>query len=290
LGPFLSQAITVLAAAGQVRSGDEVRIGHAPAPPRAAAIVFPPADPTAVGAVNRGLAAAGVRWRFGQRVEREDTLAGAEMPEVVGQRVRARHRLEGQLADTARGVLARAGDEPWLVRDGGTVLVGSRMVEPDTPLPLSAGFVPFVEALVNRVARGEAGIVEATPGDPVRLPERVAGMVLARDTVRHVEPGGVTIAPLIPGAFPLLAGGDTVAMLVVGADPRESDLTRLTAEGLRAALPGAQVTVTNEARGYAAARFRGAGRSELTGWLLVAALVALLVEPALAAGGVFRRA
>jgi len=288
LGAFLREAVAVLAEGGQVHAGGDVHVGHAPAADAAAAVVFPPADPVAVGAVNRTLAAAGVRWRFGGRVEREDTLASGEIRELAGTRVRVRYRLEPVAGDTARGVLARAGGAPWLVRDARTVLVGSRMVPEETPLPLTGAFVPFVGALVNRVARGEAGILEAAPGATVAVPERASAIVTAGDSVRRVEPGAVIAAPEAPGAYPLLAGADTIAMLVVAPDARESDLAREAAAALRARFPGSRVSVTTDPREYAALRFRGAGRSELTGWLLAAALLVLLIEPALAAGGLRR--
>jgi hypothetical protein len=101
--------------------------------------------------------------------------------------------------------------------------------------------------------------------------------------------GGATIAaPDRPGAYALLAGADTVGMLVVGADPRESDLTRADARAVAAAVPGAAAAVTDDPRSYAARRFRGAGRSELTGWLLLAALAVLIAESLLAAGSARR--
>jgi hypothetical protein len=99
-----------------------------------------------------------------------------------------------------------------------------------------------------------------------------------------VEAGAVVAAPLWPGVYPLLAGADTAAMLVVGPDPRESDLTRADSRFVQSMLPGAAVTVTDDPRSYAAERFRGAGRSELTGWLLLAALAVLIGEALVAAG------
>jgi len=79
-----------------------------------------------------------------------------------------------------------------------------------------------------------------------------------------------------------------VGELVVAADPRESDLTRAADGDVAAAFPGAQVRVVSTPRAYAAARFAGAGRSDLTPWLLAAALAVLVVE-SLAAAGVRRR-
>jgi hypothetical protein len=94
----------------------------------------------------------------------------------------------------------------------------------------------------------------------------------------------VITAPVEPGVYPLLAGADTVGALVVAPDPRESDLTRATASELRSLFPGARVTVAADARAYAGERFRAAGRAEVTGAVLLAALLALVVEGLLASG------
>ncbi len=293
-GPFLAAALTVLAEGGQVRragagaGADAVLIGT---PSRTgASVVLPPADPVALGAANRALAAAGVRWRFGARVDREDSIAAPDVPELSGARVLRRYRLTETPAGAGRGVLARAGGEPWLVRDGRVVLVASRLVPEETTLPVSGGFVPFVGALVNRLARGEAGVIEAAPGDPVALPPDVTALVLAADSAPVVESGSVIAAPAAPGLYRLLAGRDTVGMLVVALDPRESDLTRASASLLATRFPGARVSVTGDARAYGAQRFRGAGRSELTGGLLALLLLVLLAEAGLATGGFARRA
>jgi hypothetical protein len=181
-------------------------------------------------------------------------------------------------------VRAGAGGDPWLVRDGRVVLVASRMAVEETNLPLSGGFVPFVSALVNRVARGEAGVIEAAPGEPVTLPARATALGGVATPERTVESGAVILAPDAPGVYAIRAGADTTALLVVAPDARESDLTRATASALRGALPGARVSVTADPTEYAGQRFRGAGRSELTGLLLVAALAVLLAEAAVAAG------
>jgi len=116
-GPFLGAALGSLARAGQVRAGGggAVRLGPPPpagAPPGAAAVVFPPRDPVALGAANRALAAAGVPWSFGPRIEREDTLAAPRLPEINGARVTGRYRLVNPSAEAPRSVLARAGGDP----------------------------------------------------------------------------------------------------------------------------------------------------------------------------------
>ena len=293
VGPFAAEAFAVLAGAGQVRLTPSAAITVGPfvhaCALRArdcASIVLPPTDPTAIGALNRALDAAGVPWRFGARQTREDTLAAPALPELSGVRFRVRYQLDAA-GDTAGEVLARLGGAPWLVRHGAVVLMASRLIPEETDLPLSGAFVPFLGALVNRVARGEAGVLLAQPGEPVVLPAGVTALVRG-DTAIPVQGGVATTAPDRPGAYAMRAGADTVAMLVIGTDPRESDLTRADARQVSAVFPGATITVTDNGRTYAARRFRGAGRSELTGWLLAAALGVLVAEAVLAAGGVRR--
>ncbi len=289
IGSFAQEALGVLAAAGRVRLGaGDVRIGTSPAG-GGAVVVVPPADPSVFGATNRALEAAGVPWRFGARREREDTLDAPAVPELAGVRVRLRWQLEPVGgAERPGDVLARAGGDAWLVRSGRVVLLGSRLVPDETTLPLTGAFLPFVGALVNRIARGESGVIEAMPGDPVALGDRVTAIASA-DSVMSVRPGAVVTAPAAPGVYALRAGGDTIGMLVVGADPRESDLARAADAEVAALWRGARVSVTDNANAYTARRFRGAGRSELTGPLLLVALVVLIAEAFLAAGGRLKR-
>src|SRR2546428_1333756 len=121
-------------------------------------MVLPLGDPALVGEVNRALAARGVRWHFGPAGP-PGTLASADLAMVRGVQVNRRYRLEGTEGDS--GVVASVNGEPWLVRDGGVVLLGSRLDTPWTALPGAPGFVPFVDALANRIARGEAPVAEA---------------------------------------------------------------------------------------------------------------------------------
>ncbi len=283
LGRFVGDALAVLAAGGQVRPGaGAVRLGETAA--TEGGVVFPPHDPLQLGAANRALDLSGAGWRFGALAERADTVVAPDLPGFGGARVLHRYRLEPSGARRRSAVLARVGGEPWLVRTGRTVVVASRFVPEETDLPLRAGFVPAMATLVGRIARGEDGIVVAAPGDPVALPEDVTAVGAdAR------APGAAATAPVEPGVFPLLAGRDTVGALVVVPDPRESDLTRASDAEVARAFPGARVRVVGSARAYAAERFAGAGRSDLAPWLLVAALLALLVEPLVAAGRRRRR-
>jgi hypothetical protein len=287
LGRFVEEAIAVLSEAGRLRltPSAEVTLGHVPR--GSASVILPPADPTRMGAVNRALAAAGVGWRYGERIERDDSIESLEVPEANGARAAARFRLERSGGGADSAVLARVAGEPWLVRERNVVLVGSRMVPEETTLPVSQTFVPFVSALVNRVSRGEAGVLEAAPGAPVALPGVVTAIATS-DTLRQVEPGAVIAAPAVPGVYALLASRDTAALLVVAPDPRESELVRADRAFLEERFPGSRVSLFRDPGGYAAARFHGAGRAELTGWLLAGSLLVLLLEAGVAAGGLRR--
>jgi hypothetical protein len=232
--------------------------------------------------------AAGTGWRFGAPVDRADTVVAPGDPGLGGARVTRRFRLEPAGGATGRAVLARVGGEPWIVRGGRSVVVGSRFVPEETDLPLSARFVPALAGLLLRLAHGDDGIVSAAPGDVVALPEGITALATPEGPV-PVAGGAGTVAPVVPGVYPLLSGADTVGELVVAADARESDLTRASDRDVAAAFPGAQVRVVDAPRSYAAARFAGAGQGELAPWLLVAALAVLVAEALVAAGAGRRR-
>ena len=108
-------------------------------------------------------------------------------------------------------------------------------------LPASPAFVPFVDALVNRLARGEAPVAESE------------------------GPPGVAFQ---------IRGADTVGATVSGPDPRESDLTPAAAELVRGTI-GAELL--DEAR-FAAERFAGTRRADVSGLLLALALLVAAVE------------
>src|SRR5207237_3540799 len=104
-----------------------------------------------------------------------------------------RYRIEGAGSGEQGGgdVLATVNGEPWLVRSGGIVLLGSRLDTAWTALPAAPGFVPFVDALVNRIVMGEAEVASAE--GPPRVEFRTRGT-------------------------------DTIGATVFGPDARESDL------------------------------------------------------------------
>jgi len=74
-----------------------------------------------------------------------------------------RYRIEGAASREQGGgdVPATVNGEPWVVRSAGVVLLGSRLDTTWTQLPAAPGFVPFVDALVNRIVMGEANVAAA---------------------------------------------------------------------------------------------------------------------------------
>ena len=269
----VAAAFDVLRDGGRVVPGAEVTVGSlGPGP----SLVLPPADPAQVGALNRALAGRGVTWRFGAIVT---TPVGTDSAALLAPvRVARRQALEGGGAGET-GVLLRAGGQPWLVRSGNIVLLGSRLDPAWTTLPVSAEFVPFLDALVNRVVQGEVATLGAAPGDPVTLPDRTESIVAPAGVVT-VE-GGALYRPADTGLHFLLAGRDTIGVLSVNPDSRESDLRRAPERAVTSLWHGARVVPLEQGP---AAAFTAASRGDLRGPFLWVALILGLVESGLALG------
>lgn len=261
---WVATAFAALAAGGRVRSGAEVVVGRlGPGP----SVVVPPEDAAEVGALNRNLERRGVAWRYGP-----PSTMGTEVDsgEAAGSRVLRRHALEP--AGSGRtGVLVTAGGQPWAVRTGSVVLLGSRLEPEWTDLPLRGGFVPFLDAMVNRTVRGESFHAEGAPGSPVLLPDRVSE-VRRGERAWQVEGGARFVAP-DAGIYALLSGSDTVGVVAMNPDPRESALERAADRDAHALWRGAELEEPARAAGRA---FTGSARADLRGPLLwLAALLAL---------------
>ncbi len=268
---YLSAACDVLAASNRLARGAEVTAGSLGP---AFSVVVPPADPAALGALNRALARRGVTWHYGAL---STTAVWTDSGPLLGRhRVSQRYMLESS-ASGRTGVLATAGGTPWAVRSAGVVLLGSRLEPAWTDLPLSAGFVPLVDRLLNRVARGELAIEDGVAGQPIALPDQVSEVRLG-DRSWKVE-GGDLFRPVVAGAHLLLAGEDTVGALNVGTDPRESVLARMPDATVRRLWPGARILALPDA---GAAAFSSLARADFRGPLLWLALALGLVEVLLA--------
>jgi hypothetical protein len=270
---YAAAACEVLAANRRILPGQEVTLGRLS---RGISVVQPPEDPAGLGAMNRALAARGVGWSYGGlSIQPQVTDSGA----VVGrQRVVRRYQLQ-PTGSGRTGVLATINGSPWIVRSGDVVLLGSRLEPAWTDLPVSAGFMPFMDALLNRLARGEAALGRGAPGDPFSLPDLVTAVRLGEREWR-VEGGGL-FQPTDRGVHYLLAGRDTVGAVSVNPDPRESRLARASDAQARRLWKGARVVPLSQAD---EAAFSSASRGDLRSPLLWMALVVGMLEMGLASG------
>jgi len=267
----VAAACEVLAANRRIARGNEVTFGRLG---RGSSVVQPPADPAALGALNRALAARDVGWSYGTLVlETATTDSGA----VVG-KVRVARRYLLQSSGSGRtGVLATVAGKPWIVRSGDVVLLGSRLEPEWTELPLAAGFMPFMDLLLNRLARGEVVIAQGAPGDPLLLPDLATG-VRQGEREWQVEGGG-SFRPADVGAYYLVAGRDTLGAISANLDPRESVLAPAPDARVRELWKGARVTSLESTADLV---FAAGALADFRGPLLAAALLLGLCEVGLA--------
>jgi len=122
------------------------------------------------------------------------------------------------------------------------VLLGSRLDTAWTALPAAPGFVPFIDALANRIVVGEADVAVAEGAPRVEFRTR---------------------------------GSDTIGATVYGLDGRESDLTPAAVSLATDALGGADVL---DADHFAAERFSGMRRADASGILILLALLLAAAE------------
>jgi aerotolerance regulator-like protein len=270
---YVAAACDVLATNRRILSGPGVTLGRLG---RGPSVVQPPDDPAELGAVNRALAARAVGWTYGTlSIKPELSDSGA----VVGrQRVTRRYALQST-GSGRTGVLATVNGTPWIVRGGDVVLLGSRLEPAWTDLPVSAGFMPFMDLLLNRLARGEAALDQGAPGDPVPLPDLVTEV---RQGTREwrVEGGGL-FQPPEAGVYFLQAGRDTVGAISVNPDPRESRLARASDSQARELWKGARMVLLADVGEVA---FSFGSRGDLRGPLLWMALLVGIIEVGLASG------
>ena len=268
---YVAAACDVLVEGRRIAGGPVVALGELGSGP---SIVLPPADPARVGALNRSLAARGIPWRYGARVTRG---VATDSTGLLGRQVVSRRHLLTPTTPETGGVLVTADSEPWLVRSGNVVLVGSRFEPGWTALPLSADFVPFLDALLNRVVSGQLTTLTAAPGDMVMLPDAVDAVAVADQ--RFPVEGGAAWRPPATGLHFLLDRQDTVGVIAVNPDPRESLLARAEDDQVRTLWSGARIVDLDQAGAVA---FEAAGRGDLRGPLIMLAMVLALMENALA--------
>lgn len=245
-GSFVAAALDVLQAGRHIVDGRDVVIGGGDIRTSPHAIVQPPEDPALVGQANRALASRGVPWRWGQ-LATPGVLSSTDLTVLNGVPVVRRYRIEGAGSGEqgADAVVATVNSEPWLVRSGSVVVLGSRLDTAWTALPATPGFVPFIDALVNRIVIGEAEVASAEGAPRVEFRTR---------------------------------GTDTIGATVFGPDARESDLTPASTALITAALGGKDRASVLSADRFAAEGFSGTRRADASGMLLVLALLLAAAE------------
>ena len=268
---YVAAACDVLRANGRIAAGAEVAVDRLGS---GLSVVMPPADPAELGALNRALERRGVAWQFGTL--RAEAVATDSGPFVGAHRVAMRYTLEPR-GSGRTGVLATAGGAPWAVRSADVVLLGSRLDPEWTALPVSAEFMPFMDRLLNRAARGEVSLVDAAPGAPAALPDLVTEVRLGERT--WTVDGGALFRAADLGVHLLVSGSDTIGALSVNLDPRESRLEPMADAQLRRLWRGARIVDLADA---GPAAFSSGARGDLREPLLWLALICGLGEVVLA--------
>lgn len=300
--PFLDEAISVLEDAGRLRrasagagsviiapgaSGAEaVRRG-------AALVVLPPESPVELAAANQRLTRAGIPWRFGPPATGEARLD----PGTTGMdrlledvRVRQVYGLEpvGGPADTV--LLRLHTGEPWAVAGdagpGRYLLLATPLVPEAGNIPTSAAMLPLIDRAVTEWAPGTVGSADHRPGDVVSLP--AADSIVRPDGSTDPVQAGAAYRLVLPGVYRVLAADSLVAAFAVNPPAHASDVRSVATAGIAELVPDGAVRSASATSWADAIFHRRLGR-DVSLPLLVAALLVLLVESALAAAGQGRR-
>ena len=298
---FLEESLGVLVAAGRIRAQGSgpaelviAMIGEGAGSIGAggAVLIVPPSDPALLPALNRRLSDAGIPWRYGSSSQTgEGRLEGARLPPALEDtRVRSWYhlRLEGDPPGPPR-TLALIGTEPWLVEgsaaQGGRYLMIASALDPESStLPVSTGMVTFLDWAASQWAGTGTGAVSRTAGLPLPAPRTATHVRLPSDTVVEIDGTRSVRGTASLGFYTFLAGDSTVSVEAVNPPESESRLTRLSPDGLEAALGTDAVVVTDPDR-WDRAIFRDRQGPELWRPLLFAAVLLLAIEAMLSASG-----
>jgi hypothetical protein len=300
-GIFVSEAVAVLDAAGRLRTvaprQAEALIsagGEALEDLRAggAALIVPPSDPTVLPALNRRLTSAGIPWRY-DRAEGggEVELRGPALPEPLeGIRARSWYRLvlAGDPPAPTR-TLATAGEDPWALEGSDAqgrryLLLASPLEAEASSLPISAAMVRFIDWFAGQWAATGAGTQELLAGELLAAPRAADVVRLPSGAETPVDGARMLQATGEAGIYTFLSGDSVVSVEAVNPPSGESDLTPLEGAVLRDRV-GHEVTVVRSNGGWDRAIFRARQGPELWQALLLAGLIVLLVEAAVAATG-----
>ena len=290
LATFAQSAVDALRQTERVVAGTDVGIAPADVAVRLPSLLFAPNDPVRAGAANRELERLGIPWRLGDARQGDATARSTAdgLRPLDGVMIARRHALRFA-GSGPTDTLALAGSEPWIVAGPGYVLVASPLTPDATSLPVRAAFIPWLTDVVTQRLFGDAGgVVEASPGAPVKRPEGADALELSGGR-RVALASDTVVAPDRPGVVFFMRGARRIGALVVNAEPDESDLARLDLPTLASRVRATEVVSPDSAR-WSAALFSSSPRRSLLVPVLVLALAVLLLESAVAGAGQRRTA
>ncbi|MGD8697923.1 MAG: BatA domain-containing protein [Gemmatimonadales bacterium] len=271
------------------------RVGEALAAGRSV-IVHPPASPLELPRLNRRLSRARLPWQYEPqdpsigltRLAENRALAG-----LAGAEVRSYYRLVSTGLAPGDTAMIRLDDgEPWLIRGTTSegvayLLLASPLTREASDVPVSAGMVPFVDALIGDWARH--GPVDPLTIDGValaRLPGRSRQVQYPDGSRRNVE-GGSWFRADQAGHYRVLNGDSVLRAFSLNAPLSEADLARGTRAALEQTLPAADWSwsAATSADAWTKATFKQ--RRGRLAWrpLVVFLLLLSIVEASLAAAG-----
>lgn len=295
---FLDEAIAVLAEAGRVRRATTAPGDVVVAPGGrgvdavlrgSGVVVLPPATPLELAGTNQRLGAGGVPWRLGPpgpgeaRLDPDDTglgevLAGVQLHQV--------YSLE-PVGDPAHTVLLRLRTgEAWAVagttETGRYLILGTPLTPDGGTIPTSAAMLPLLDRAINAWVGGASDAVEHRPGDVVTL--AVGDSIVRPDGASDPVRSGSVYRLTEAGVYLVFEADSLVAAFAVNPSPTASDVRALSHRDAVERLAGADAQRVS-ARAWGGAVFQRRLGQDLALPLLVAALLVLLVESAIAGAG-----
>lgn len=283
-GPFIGGALDALVSSGRVVRGGEAWLTTADRA-RSNAVIFAPADPVGIVDANRGLARAGIPWRFSAPRRGSAPLVGEGIEGVVA-RLWYALTPEGEAADI--DTLVRVGLEPWSLAGDGYVIVASPATAEGTDLPLRAAFVPWLAGLVNeRLSAGVGSVIAPGPAGTVRVPNGVDSIENPDGTLSPVSAGTEFEFPFRAGVYFWLKGDVRSGAVVINPEPDESILTPLASDSLAQLLGAPSVALSSEE--LVRSVFAASGTRPAATSLLVLALLLIAAESVVARRGLFSR-
>jgi hypothetical protein len=306
--PFLDEALSVVVEGGRIIPADGMGVpdlllaqtgaGIETVVRGTPVIVFPPADPTLLPALNRRLAGAGIPWRYEVGPDGETTPSGDGPPPFPtdGIRILRSYRITPTgSAPSGTAILALPEGDPWILStqgERGQALLLASPIDPEwSSLPVSAAMLPFLEWLLLRGAapggsagEGDLGGAEVLAGELLPVVQGADRLLLPDGTAVPAPGNAAPFRAALPGLHRYLQGDSLLALVAVNLDPEESLLAPAPVSLLRDRI-GRPLVLVRDEEDWGDALFPDGDGPEAWRLLLWMALLALLIESLLAATG-----